>query len=204
MVRDPYSWMQSMCKVRYSAHWYHIVPDHCPNFIPNHVEYEWFNRSMQFIRRHYKNDPWKVDNAWNKAHFNLDSKVIPLWVRYKTLNTNHTSLVHMWKDWYQEYYEVDFPRIMVRLEDLVYHPRLVLTEICGCVGGKLEEELTLAEESAKSGERVHGTNRTGLVDAMVKHVHGNRTQGMTLDDAAFARAVLDESLMHLFGYEHPS
>ena len=75
MVRDPFTWFQSMCKSRYSAHWYHIVPDHCPNFIANDVEKEWFYKKRPEVRKHYDGDPWKVDNVMNKANFTLDKKV---------------------------------------------------------------------------------------------------------------------------------
>jgi hypothetical protein len=204
MVRDPYGWMQGMCKTRYSAHWYHVSQQHCPNFVPNHVEYEWFGKTKQFLRQFYGGDPWLMDNVSNKANFTLNSSVVPLWVRYKAQNMNHDSLVHMWKDWNQEYYDATFPRLVVRLEDLVYHPRAVLTQVCHCVEGILEDSLTLPEKSAKQGsDNIHGKVKTGLLDAMIKHAQGNRTHGMTLDDLQFAREVLDESIMKEFGYKHP-
>ena len=204
MVRDPYGWMQGMCKTRYSAHWFHVSQQHCPNFVPNHIEYEWFGKTKNFLRIFYGGDPWLIDNVSNKANFTLDSSVVPLWVRYKTQNMNHDSLVHMWKDWNQEYYDATFPRLMVRLEDLVYHPRAVLTQVCHCVEGILADNLTLPEKSAKQGaDHIHGKVKTGLLDAMIKHAQGNRTHGMTLDDLQFARQVLDESIMKEFGYKHP-
>jgi hypothetical protein len=204
MVRDPYGWMQGMCKTRYSAHWFHVSQAHCPNLIPNHVEYEWFGKTKNFLRKFYGGDPWLIDNVNNKANFTLESSVVPLWVRYKTQNMNHDSLVHMWKDWNQEYYDATFPRLMVRLEDLVYHPRAVLTQMCHCVEGILSENFTLPEKSAKQGsDNVHGKVKTGLLDAMIMHAQGNRTHGMTLDDLQFAREVLDQSIMKEFGYKHP-
>eukprot|EP00536_Pseudo-nitzschia_multiseries_P017225 jgi/Psemu1/49916/gm1.49916_g len=118
VVRDPYSWWQSMCRVRYAAHWYHVVPDHCPNFVPNHVEREWFNKTRKFLKKHYNGDNWKIDNVLNKANFTLDQQVIPLWVRYHSENRKHASLAHMWADWYNDYHEADFPRLLIRLEDL--------------------------------------------------------------------------------------
>jgi len=132
VVRDPYTWWQSMCKVRYAAHWYHVVPDHCPNFVPNHVEREWFNKNKKEIRKHYNNDVWKVDNVFNKANYTLDKDVIPLWVRYHSENREHTSLAHMWADWYNDYYQADYPRLLVRLEDLVFYPHETLKAICDC------------------------------------------------------------------------
>ena len=99
LLRDPYSWFQSMCKVRYAAHWYHIVPEHCPNFIATQVEKDWYNVTKRQLRKHYDGDVWKVDNVFEKANYTLDSNVIPLWVRYKSETRNHDSLAHMWKDW---------------------------------------------------------------------------------------------------------
>ena len=37
-VRDPYSWMQSMCRHGYTAKWLHTTK-HCPNLIPNEFDY---------------------------------------------------------------------------------------------------------------------------------------------------------------------
>jgi hypothetical protein len=193
-----------MCKSRYSAHWFHVVPDHCPNLIPNNIEREWFDERKNIVRRHYKNDPWKVDNVMDKANFTLNSTVVPLRVRYKSATLYHKSLIHMWKDWYNSYLQADFPFLMVRLEDLVYHPRSVLESICDCAGGVLAEHIMLSGDSAiTQGDNIHGANRTGLVDAMNKHVRGDRTKGMTPEDIQYAREVLKESPMQLFSYKEP-
>ena len=69
LLRDPYSWFQSMCKVRYAAHWYHVVPDHCPNLIATQVERDWYNVTKRQLRKHYDGDVWKVDNVFEKANY---------------------------------------------------------------------------------------------------------------------------------------
>ena len=226
MVRDPFTWWQSMCKSRYSAHWYHIVPDHCPNFIANNVEREWFFKKRPVVRKRYEGDPWKIDNVIEKANYTLDKNVIPLWVRYHSENWNHESLAHMWTDWYKDYYDADFPRLMIRLEDLVYYPHETLRQICECGGGSEttdngegyfeyigDQNLVLSLDSAIRGEgngvdNIHGKDRVGLIGAMAKHAgpHSNshRTRGMTKEDLQFATKVLkDSEVMSYFGYKVP-
>jgi hypothetical protein len=204
ITRDPYTWMQSMCKSRYSAHWFHVVPDHCPNLIPNHVEQTWFSVPNMKVRRHYNDDVWKIDNVVDKANYTLDSQTVPVRVRYKSSVEFHTSLAHMWKDWYQDYYDVKFPRLIIRLEDLVFHPRQILQQVCQCVGGKLRANITMAGESTKQGaDHIHGKNKTNLADAMILHVYSNRTKGMTIDDLQYAKEILKDSVMSDFGYTPP-
>ena len=226
MVRDPFTWWQSMCKSRYSAHWYHIVPYHCPNFIANHVEKEWFFKKRVEVRKHYEGDPWKVDNVVEKANYTLDKEVIPLWVRYHSENWQHKSLAHMWTDWYKDYYDVEYPRLMIRLEDLVFYPHETLRQVCECaIGGDDttdagdghfeyigDENLVLSLDSAIRGsgaiDNVHGKDRVGLLGAMAKHAGpfsvSHRATGMTKEDLEFATNVLkDSETMSFFGYKVP-
>ena len=186
-----------------------LAPDHCPNFIPNHVEREWFNKTKPFLLQYFHNDPWKVDDVIDKAaNFTLQSKVIPLRVKFKGQQIYLDSLAHFWKSWYQEYFDTidgrenDYPRLMIRLEDLVFYPQLVLKTICDCVGGTLREKLVLAGETSKKGDNnVHGSNKTDLRTAMIAHIYTNRTKGMTLDDVRYASSVLkDSQVLQTLGY----
>jgi hypothetical protein len=207
-VRDPYTWMQSMCRNRYAANWLH-APEHCPNFIPNHVEDYYHDKSRDFLRREFNGNGRYVHNVLQKAQYRQGiSQTIPVEVHYKSDTINHTSLVDMWKDWYQEYYDSPLPRLMIRLEDLVFHPGQVLKQVCECVGGVFVgfDKMELQGESPKKGqEKTHGKNPTNLADAMVHHVFANRTNGMTVDDIKFAKYTLmgDDSLMDEFGYHPP-
>jgi hypothetical protein len=229
MVRDPFTWWQSMCKSRYSAHWFHVVPDHCPNFIANNVEKEWFFKNKLEVRKHYEGDPWKVDNVVEKANYTLDKKVVPLWVRYHSENWQHKSLAHMWTDWYKDYYDAEYPRLMIRLEDLVFYPHETLRQVCECAigggGGDAtdtedgyfeyvgDENLVLSLDSAIRGngnsiDNIHGKDRTGLLGAMAKHAGpysvSHRATGMTKEDLEFAAKVLkDSDTMSFFGYKVP-
>jgi hypothetical protein len=199
-----------MCKVRYSAHWYHVVPHHCPNFIATQVEQDWFYKTRGELRRYYQNDPWKVDNVMDKANFTLGTRVIPLYARYNSETRNHESLAHMWKDWYADYFDeaiAPWPRLIVRLEDLVFYPHETVKQICECVEGVYvgEENLSLKLNSSKGvkPDNIHGNDKTGLLKAIISHTLNNRTEGMTQEDADFAAKTLENSVMQLFGYKPP-
>jgi hypothetical protein len=76
-VRDPYSWMQSMCKHPYAAKWEHSET-HCPNLVED------------------------------------DGSEVPVSVKYPGQHGHWDSLVHLWSDWYRQYFQANYPRLMVR------------------------------------------------------------------------------------------
>ena len=39
-------------------------------------------------------------------------------------------LVHLWNDWYTEYLEASYPRLLVRFEDLIFYPQQTTNLIC--------------------------------------------------------------------------
>ena len=214
-VRDPYSWMQSMCRLRYAAHWFH-PPGHCPNLIPNDIDYQFLEYAPHYRKtmpEYHHRDPWLIDNVENTANFTRDSQVVPLYVKYKLANTTHKSLAHMWVDWYDEYLQADYPRVFVRMEDLVFHARNVTETICQCVGGEAirredgGEQFQYITDSAKHG-KIHGNDKTTLLDAMIRYGSANnnklnRTKDMTKEDKAYAQSVFRKDLMEMFGYSYP-
>jgi len=129
LVRDPYGWMKSMCANHYAARW-HYTLEHCPNLVPNEYDYKLFPYSG-------KNIPVRLDFDGN---VNI---------------TSYDSLAHVWSEWYRQYvYGVDYPRIIVRYEDLMYYPRELTQQVCECAGGvPLEEDgkFTFLVDSAKWG-----------------------------------------------------
>eukprot|EP00934_Nitzschia_sp_Nitz4_P001967 Nitzschia sp. Nitz4//scaffold10_size219509//78115//79405//NITZ4_001419-RA/size219509-augustus-gene-0.270-mRNA-1//-1//CDS//3329532893//1967//frame0 len=209
MVRDPYTWLQSMCRKGYSTSWYHVGGEegHCPNLVPSEVEKYWFHKKRPFIVKHFGDDENAVHSVVVKANFTLDKASIPVRIRYKSEVAYHESLAHFWKDWYQEYYDADFPRLMVRLEDLVFFPYEVVKSTCECIGGTVvpHEEFSIHSESVKKGADGHdGAAHTDLASSFSLHIHANRTKGMTPEDTAFARSVLGTSpVMQYFGYKYP-
>jgi hypothetical protein len=196
-----------MCRQRYAAHWFH-PPGHCPNLIPNDVDKQFLEYAPHYKKNmpHYHHrDPWLIDNVVNTANFTRDSKVVPLYVKYKLVNTTHKSLAHMWNDWYDEYLKADYPRVFVRMEDLVFHARNVTETVCKCVGGDSSGEFRYITDSAKHG-KIHGNDKTTLLNAMIRYGSAeklSRLKGMTNEDTAYARTVFRKDLMEMFGYSHP-
>jgi len=160
---DPYSWLQSLCRQRYSTHWFHNAQAHCPNLIPNEIDHYWYNYTIKHGKRGIHKllkDPWLRDNLLDFANYTLDSKVVPVRVRYKSGTLFHESLAHMYNEWYHEYLDADYPRIIVRLEDLVFHAKEVVTKICDCMGGVVLDDFQYVTQTAKVGdENIHGKRK---------------------------------------------
>jgi len=208
-IRDPYFWFQSMCRNRYATHWFHEVNFHCPNFVPNHVEYEFLPQALDGsykrdrVDLHHDN-PWLVDNVMNAANFTMTSKTVPVYVKYKSETVNHDSLAHMWSDWNRQYYDADYPRLMVRYEDLILYGKEVTTAACECFGGEIKKRgFRHIGESAKKGDIP--MNKISLIDNMIRFTDPtiNLKKGMTVDDLEFAKQALDKEMMEFFQYRHP-
>lgn len=205
-IRDPYLWMQSMCRHRYAAHWFH-PPGHCPNLVANDVDYEFLeyaeSGAYTLMDTYHHKDPWLVDNVMNTANFTADLKIIPLYVKYKKESTNHLSLAHLWNDWYYEYINGDFPRLIVRFEDLLFFGKEITEKACKCAGGVMYPKFRHIGRSAKVGT-IHGDDKTSLVEALIRYgQRQNATRGMTNEDMHFAKTAFDADLMRMFAYSHP-
>jgi len=180
-IRDPYEWMKSMCRHDYSIKWKHKKGgERCPNLVPDERD----RREFPHIK------------------FN---KTINVRVLYGKGNgeRHHDSLVHHWNEWYTAYVKASFPRLIVRMEDLVFHPKNVSTEICYCAGGKMRKQFMYFLESAKSAKG-HG-NRTTLVDVIMRYgKDAERLSGMTPADLELAESTLERGLMDTFNYYYVS
>jgi hypothetical protein len=181
-IRDPYAWMQSMCRHQYQAFWSHDKDEHCPNLIPN---------------------------AKDKALFPIlrKKKVVPLEVHYPEFVRQHDSLAHFWNDWYNEYMKATFPRVIVRFEDLIFHAKEVTMAVCECAGGEMkEQDFMYIVDSAKKGLGAHGkqSQRTSFIEAIIRYGKDKgRLSGMSPEDIEFARKSLDRDLVEFFGYLDP-
>jgi hypothetical protein len=181
-IRDPYKWMQSMCRHEYGARWRHDKSRHCPNLVPNNED----RAAFPVLR------PLNVTS-------------VPVRVVYAEFERHHASLAHFWNDWYQEYVNATFPRLLVRFEDLVFHPQLVTKTVCECAGGEMNKRpFKYIVESAKVGS-AHGPEKakTSYVDAIVKYgTEKSRYDGFEPADLAYLRKHLNANLMQLFGYKY--
>jgi hypothetical protein len=170
-----------MCRHSYGATWLHD-PTHCPNLVPNEVDEQLFDA----------NDVPKT----------LTMNVT---VEYAQFSRQHATLAEFWNDWNRAYVEASFPRLMVRFEDIVFHPKQITRTVCECAGGKIHENrpFIYVVDSAKKGQ-AHGKEKTSYVDALVKYgTEVGRYTGFTKADLEYAQKHLDPDLMRLFGYHYP-
>jgi hypothetical protein len=119
--------------------------------------------------------------------------------------SSHSSLAHLWNDWYNDYKHANYPRLMVRFEDLIFYPREMTKLICECAGGELQLPFTYIVNPAKTGPG-HGkkSERTGMVQAWIRY--GKKPEimgGFQTADYRAAREFLDKDNMKIFGYSHP-
>jgi hypothetical protein len=169
-----------MCKHHYTASW--RASDRCPNLTPTEADHA----NFPMLR--------------GKDYF-------PVSVRYSDFYKHHKSLIGMWNDWYNEYKNVEFQRLFVRYEDLLFHPRQVTETVCHCAGGTMNRgKFQYVVDSAKKGIGAHGSVRTGYVDAIIKYGSDrSRYKGYAAEDLVYTRENLDPILMEEFGYQyHPA
>ncbi|CAM9258168.1 unnamed protein product, partial [Chrysoparadoxa australica] len=121
MIKDPLTWMGSMCRARYDVHFGKDLedPSHCPQLVKP------------------DGDVVASNVAYNVA-----------WKRTGNI-IEYDSLVDVWNTWYEEWLDAQFPRLMVRFEDLLFHQEEMVREICTCSGGSMIEEFQAVAEQAK-------------------------------------------------------
>lgn len=182
-TKDPYGWFGSMCRHPYAAKWSHR--GHCPNLALDDKEKRMGGR----------------DNGVDGG--------VPVSVAFGPMQqnvTHHDSLAGLWNDWYGDYYDItDYPRLIVRFEDIMISPKEVVTKVCECGGGKLKDanNFVMVADSAKGSVGAH-KGASGLVSALTRYGDPKkRTQGLTEADLDYAREHLRSDLMEAFGYAHP-
>ena len=165
------------CKHPYQAKWHH-TKNHCPNLVPNAADMEIFP---------------------------FQTKTVPVEVKYNP-PASFDSLAHLWSEWYRQYYDADYPRLIVRFEDLQFHPKKMIDLVCQCAGAVPREKgkFTYIVDSGKWGAG-HSGNQTNLISAIIKYgTDKKRFSGMTREDMELASEALDARLMQLFQYEIPA
>ena len=110
IVRDPYRWMQGMCKAPYFASW--AKADHCPNLIHNAT-----GKPVRVVLNYALTKPF-----------------------HKRGENYLESLPIYWNMWNRQYYESTYPRLMIRFEDLIFHSEEVYEQIQDCAGIPRTEE----------------------------------------------------------------
>jgi hypothetical protein len=167
-IRDPYNWMQSMCRHAYEAHWVHSK-ETCPH-------------------------------VWNEER----GRTSQVQVNYGHAMEHHESLPAMWNDWYNAYVNVEWPRVFVRMEDLIFYGKNITETLCQCGGGSpRQKRFKHIPSSAKLGTAQHGKDKTSLLSAIIRYgTDKGRLHGMTSKDLQVTHDILDPNLMDIFNYQY--
>ena len=167
-IRDPYRWMTSMCRQRYTVRWGHKA-DNCPHLFSEKT-----------------NKPTGAQ------------------VRYGAASMEHPSLPALYNDYYNTYLNSTFPRVVVRMEDLVFYGENVTRTICACGGGRPRvKTFQHVFDSAKTRTAENVPNQTGLVGAIIRYGKDDRAKGVSASDLEWARKLFDPTLLDMFHYHHP-
>mmetsp|Transcript_17148 Transcript_17148/g.32470 ORF Transcript_17148/g.32470 Transcript_17148/m.32470 type:complete len:396 (+) Transcript_17148:63-1250(+) len=173
VIKDPYTWMTSMCRHNYAASWRN-VDGHCPNLVPITSEEE---------------------------DIISPRKTFQVTINYHKHNvTRHESMAELYNEWYGDWLDADFPRLMVRFEDLLFHAEEVVERVCKCGGGVMNGgPFQYVQDSAKKGTAHKGSN--GLVKSMLQY--GNvtkRIEAYSSKDLQYAESTLRSDVLDLFHY----
>jgi hypothetical protein len=94
-----------------------------------------------------------VPNQDDLAIEPIDTPTIPVNVKYDP-PAKYDSIAHYWTAWYQEYLSADYPRLIVRFEDLQFHAKEMVDIVCQCAGAVArseEQDFTYIVDNGKWG-----------------------------------------------------
>lgn len=177
MVRDPYFWMQSMCRNNYAIKWQRDEL-HCPNLVPTQHNYHKGLRNQSSIPV-----KWGSWGEWDSlAHY---------W--------------NWWNRQYYQIKDT-YPHIFVRFEDMLFYPSKVTELICKCAGGqpRWDSNFTYESNNIKAG-RHDNKSDTSMVKAMIRYGQKrNRIKGFMKEDLQYVMDFIDMDMMKLFHYSTES
>ena len=165
---------------------------------------------LQSMCRHEYAAHWKhsKDHCPN-FEISQENPELAAQIHYAEFTRHHDSILHLWNDYYSEYLNVPFYRLIVRFEDLIFFPQQTTEAVCKCAGGSMNKngKFVFVVDSAKKGDSAHGDKktRTGYVDAIIKYGHAkNRYKGYnTAQDLQYFTDNVDPTLMNIFHYKYP-
>jgi hypothetical protein len=134
-------------------------------------------------------------------------KYVPVHARYvKGLYIKYPSLVHLWNEWYNAYANVtEFPRIIVRMEDVIFRGETVLPKICECFGGtyRQPDQVRRSADVANRNSGIDTSSGSGLLRSVIKYgSKALRRKHYQKIQFEAAKDLLDPHLMELFGYSY--
>lgn len=162
--------MQSLCKENYDATWEMAVDGRCPNL----------------IRNADRDETFKVNVSTQQSKFKLSD--------------TYDSLADMWSQWNLQYFLADFPRLIIRFEDMLFRQEEVTRIIGDCVGLPVRNPFKYRTSVAK----YHGVPSDYLMALEKYSTHKGRHRGLNEYDRKYAQKALNQTLMETFGYAQAS
>merc|ERR1712003_144059 len=114
----------------------------------------------------------------------------------------------MWNTYYKEWIDqASSPQrhsLIVRYEDILFNPKLVVTKVCTCAGGIINKNFQHIETSAKAhGNSINGAGAPRQDSNTCSIIYGTkaiRDSILSELDKKFTRENLDQSIMKIFNY----
>ena len=223
-TRDPYTWMSSMCRQNYAALFDHNK-EKCPNLIPYQTDIKEHPRygKMNYIPVHVRYDKDIIIKHESLAH------VWKSWYgSYLYQNSTVGALENKAKDPYGDHPKIKqavqqsaqpekFPRIIVRMEDVIFHADIVIPKLCECAGFEFHNEFGHVSEMSNNnpgteknqlfveGQSTGSSSSqviTGLLRSIIKYGNiTNRRTGYPAFQLEAAKDILSEQMMATFQYK---
>lgn len=171
VIRDPLTWMQTMCRAPYLVESYVLVRGDEP------ISQD---QPLSSVRRRLADCP------------SLTRGNPAVQIPAMMSNMSWPTLLHLWKDWYNDYIRSNQPYLMVRWEDLVFRPRDVVNVIRHCTGAIWKESSFVHVVDQAKWEHVRELGpQSNWISAMIKHAHPpRRWRRLTAADWNLARSIL--------------
>jgi len=164
--------IRRQCKKSYTVTWQKGLGGHCPNLVPTRAE---------------KQRP----SSTNVTTYTVTK--VPT-ERYP--EETYDSLADMWTVWNRAYVDANFPRLIIRLEDILFHSERVMELVSDCLGkpmtARFQYHLSSSKPLRTSADFVSAIKKYGKADG--------RFIGMTLEDREYAVSALDPLLLQTFHY----
>lgn len=110
---------------------------------------------------------------------------------------HYASLADMWSEWYMQYFNADYPRLIVRFEDILYRLEEVVDVVRDCVGMEATDK---PFRYLLGRPKFHG-DPTDILVALKKYADdADRYNGLTNEDKKYASKALNSQLMEVFKY----
>lgn len=111
------------------------------------------------------------------------------------------TLIHLWNEYYGQFWNAPYPRLIVRYEDLLWHAPRVLSMVSDCVGADTSSKMR-SYSYVTSPAKTHGNKVSNLIDAIARagSEEMRKTGYLTAVDLQEVTKTIDHTLVHLFQY----